>query len=849
MVDSALEGIGIGVLFVDRQTRAARHNARFCELLGVAEASPAVDDLEVILDCLAGQTTHPESFVDSLRALTAHPERTLSTKVRCCDGRVLDFLSLPVIENGVVVASAWNFLDVTEAEDTKKHLRTEVGFRNAIVQTLPDLIWLKDPQGVYLACNGRFEEFFGATEAQILGKTDYDFIDKDLADFFRANDSKAIAKGAPSVNEEWITFASDGHRELLETTKTPMFDDRGELIGVLGIGHDVTKRTTAEAFSRKNAEILEMIASGQPASRIYDEIALMYEARHPGMRCSMLELEDGTLLHGGAPSLPKAYCDAVHGLRNGPDVGSCGTATFTGKRVIVEDIATDPKWEKIKGPALAHGLRCCWSEPIKNSSGQVLGAFGMYYDHVASPNEAESVDLLSAARLSSIVMERDQSQKRIRELAFFDELTGLASRAHFYQHVEELIESARRSKREFGLLYVDLDDFKDINDSLGHDAGDSLLCDIAARLKNISRASDFVARLGGDEFCVVVQDAEDTVTVAAVAERCLGVMKRPVALSTRKITLGCSIGISLFPNDGSDVASLLKAADASLYAAKESGKNRFAFFEPEFTKKAEYRFRVEHNLRDAVETHQLSLVYQPQVALDTGRIVGVEALARWYNPQLGEVPPAEFIPVSERIGEIKPLTHWALSAACSQAVSWRSMGIEGLRMSVNVSPLLFLEDDLVALVRRVIEETGIEPNELQLEVTESVVQTDPDNLSVFDELKELGILLAIDDFGAGYSSFKSLKHLAVDCLKIDRYFINDMLLDHESQILARSMIEIGHRLGHEIVAEGVETAEQATVLQRLGCEMVQGYLFARPMPADQVAELLSASRYLDIGGR
>ena len=866
--------------------------------------------------------------------------------------------------------------ETSAAENIPQELRKGIGFYRTIIHTLPDLIWLKDPEGVYLACNNRFEDFFGAPEPGILGKTDYDFVNARLANLSWEYDQEVIRKGSPFINEEWTTFAKDGHRELLEIIRLPMYDDNGELIGVLGIGHnvtarreseeklqkseerfslamrgandglwdwnletnevyysprwksmlgyendeltndlstwqslvhpgdkgmvlklvqdylvgkavsfdvemrmqhktghevfvlsraflvhrasdgkairlvgthvDITARKKAEAFDDKNAEILEMIATGKPASEIYPEIALMYEGRHPGLRCSMLELQDGHLMHGGAPSLPKEYCDAVHGLKNGPNVGSCGTSTYTGKRVLVENIETDPKWAKIKHVALPHGMRCCWSEPIKDSSSLVLGAFGMYYDHPALPNEEESNDLKSAARLAGIVMERDHAQKRIRELAYVDDLTRIPSRAYFYQSLEASIKRADRNRSRLGLLYIDLDNFKSVNDSLGHDAGDLLLQEIAKRLQTVAREIDFVARLSGDEFCILVNEIDDDYAAAHVARRCLEVISNPVELLTRKFTPACSIGIAHYPDDGQDLSTLIKAADTSLYAAKERGKNQYTFYQSELTHKAEHRFLVEQHLREAIEKQQLSLVYQPQVQILTGNIIGVEALSRWTHPILGPVSPAEFITTAERIGMIKPLTEWVLKTACKQAVDWKQAGLPAIRMAINISPIHFLDKDFVSLVKQVIDETGMVPSALELEVTETIVQTDRNNLDIFGELKDLGVLLAIDDFGTGYSSFASLKHLAVDCLKIDKYFIDDMLADHKSKILVGSMIEMGHNLDHEIVAEGVETEEQYHMLQQFGCETVQGYLFSKPVSADTIAHLVHSN---DLNGR
>ena len=609
-------------------------------------------------------------------------------------------------------------------------------------------------------------------------------------------------------------------------------------VRLVGTHIDITERKKSEVFNDKNAHVLEMIAIGRSAPAVYDAIALMYENRHPGLRCSMLELHGNKLLHGGAPSMPKAYCKAVHGLENGPNVGSCGASTYRGERVIVEDIDTDPKWAKIKHLALPHGLRCCWSEPIKSSSGKVLGAFGMYYNHPALPNDEESKDLSSAARLASIVMERDQAQKRIRSLAYTDELTDLPSRACFYQNLEKKIRISGQYNRCFGLLYLDLDNFKNINDSLGHSAGDLLLKAIATRLESACREIDFVARLSGDEFCIIAEEI-DGYSSAAVAQRCLAAISQPLELFGRKITPACSIGIAFYPDDGEDLSSLIKAADTSLYVAKEGGKNQYAFYKPEFTLKVEYRFQVEQYLREAIEKQQLTLVYQPQINVNTGEIIGVEALSRWHHPILGHVSPVDFIDIAERIGMIKPLTEWVLMTACRQAVAWKKQGFHNLRMAVNISPSHFLDKAIVPLIARTIEETGITPADLELEVTESVVQTDQRNLSIFKDLKGLGIKLAIDDFGTGYSSFSSLKHLNVDCLKIDKYFVDDMISDKKALILISSMIEMGRKLGYGITVEGIETPEQFKVLKTLDCKYAQGNLFSKPLNTNEISTLLS----------
>lgn len=852
--------------------------------------------------------------------------------------------------------------------DVDKELIKEVKLNKNILRGLPDLLWLKDLDGVYLACNKRFEDFFGATENEIIGKTDYDFIDKELADFFRMNDQKALESSYPYVNEEKLVFANDKHEEVLETTKTAIYNENNELIGILGVGRnitekrkfenrlkeseerftfamqgandglwdwnletdevyysprwksmlgyeedelpdifqtweklvhpddmqrvlknvqnivegkvqtyevemrmhhkngeevhvlsraflvktkdnkpirlvgthvDITQQIKLKEFDDNQSKILKMIATGVAASEIYDEIALMYEARNPGMRCSLLELKDGVLLHGGAPSMPQEYCDAVHGLKNGPNVGSCGTSTYLGVRTIVEDIDTDPKWSAIKHYALPHGMRSCWSEPIKNSKGKVLGAFGMYYDYPALPNKQESEDLKSAARLSGIIMEREQNQKRIRELAYVDELTNIPNRSSFYERLENLIHASQRQHKRFGLLYIDLDNFKAVNDTLGHDVGDLLLKEVSSRLKSVCRETEHLARLGGDEFCMLIEDINDKFTSATVAQRCLDVISSPMNLGKRVFSPGCSIGIAHFPDDAQDFSTIIKVADTALYAAKEQGKNRYAFYETKLTKQAEYHFKMEHNLREAIEKEELTLVYQPQININSGNIIGFEVLSRWFDKDFGDVSPDEFIPIIEKIGLMKQFTNWVLYTASAQAVKWKKMNFPPFRLSVNISPNHFLDATLIELVKSVIEETGILPQELELEVTENVVQTDEKNLAAFEQLRELKVLTAIDDFGTGYSSLASLKHLQVDCIKIDKYFIDEMLQDEKTEYLVRSMIELGHYMQYGIIAEGVETKEQLELLRSFACETVQGYYYSKPLIASEIEKYIT----------
>jgi diguanylate cyclase (GGDEF)-like protein len=444
------------------------------------------------------------------------------------------------------------------------------------------------------------------------------------------------------------------------------------------------------------------------------------------------------------------------------------------------------------------------------------------------------------------ITQQHTAEQRIRQLAYFDELTGIPSRAYFYQHVGSLIKGALRQGEKFSLLYLDLDGFKDVNESLGHDAGDVLLKVIAGRLQHVLRDSDFVARLSGDEFCILVDNIEDQYDAADVAQRCLEEINRPVKLVQQKLHPRCSIGIAHFPEDGRDLHALLKAADSAMYAAKEEGKHRYAFYQPALTSLAETRLQMEHDLRLALERDELELHYQPQIELQSGRMIGVEALMRWHHPAKGMIFPNDFIPVAERIGLIIDLGEWLLRTACAQAVAWREMGVPQLQMAVNISPTHFKEQSLATTIIDVLAETGCEASALELEITESVMQTTGDNIDIYNHLRSIGIKIAIDDFGTGYSSLSSLKYLPIDCLKVDRMFVTDMLKDEDSSFLLGAIVNVGHALGLEVIAEGVETREQADALSDLGCEIVQGYVFSRPVTADRIPELAEI-RFLQPG--
>ncbi|WP_456374220.1 EAL domain-containing protein [Thiolapillus sp.] len=435
------------------------------------------------------------------------------------------------------------------------------------------------------------------------------------------------------------------------------------------------------------------------------------------------------------------------------------------------------------------------------------------------------------------ITQKQATERRMHQLAYSDELTGLASRTSFYEHMADTIQSAQRENGKFALLCLDLDGFKDINDSLGHDVGDKLLMAVARRLQSVVRDSDFIARISGDEFFILVNQIVNKDAAAEVASRSLTAINRPVELTSGALRPRCSIGIARYPEDGHDLQSLLKAADSAMYAAKSQGKHRYVFYEKNHTREAEERLRMEQDLRQAIELDQLTLHYQPQIHLKSGRMMGVEALIRWQHPERGLIPPGQFISLAEQIGLIRTIGEWVLKTACSQAASWKEQGLPELRMAVNISPLHFNDPSLLHTVESILADTCLSPSSLELEITENVVQTTSNNMGIFQDLRNLGVRISIDDFGTGYSSLSSLKSLPIDCLKIDRLFIANMFEDAGSAILLHSIVDLAHALNYMVVAEGVEKEQELEVLRETACDLVQGYLFSKPVKPEQIPSL------------
>ena len=621
----------------------------------------------------------------------------------------------------------------------------------------------------------------------------------------------------------------------------PLFDDERNFKGYRGTGKNISERKKTELLRSGQGTVLEMIATGMPLEQVLDSLMILIEAQLEGMMASTLLLDDDGLhlRHGASPSLPQAYTQAIDGVRVGPQAGSCGTAIYRREQVIVSDIQQDPLWDDYRELAARHGLRSCWSTPIIAHHGKPQGTFALYSREVRTLTLTESQLIEMATRIAGIAIERRDTEQRISHMAHHDALTGLPNRLLLEDRLKQAMLYAQRYERRVTVVFMDLDNFKLINDSLGHKAGDEVLKTVAERMQHCLRATDTLARLGGDEFVIVLFDQpEQAEDITPMLQKICDTIAQVIDISAQKLQVTCSMGLASYPNDGADIDALLMNADAAMYRAKEMGRNNYQFYTAEMNAKVHEKLVLQDGLRNAIAGSEFVLHYQPQVNLQSERMFGVEALIRWQHPVRGMVSPIEFIPMAEETGLIVPIGDWVLHTACRQNKAWQDAGLPPITISVNVSARQFREKSLVSRVAHALQESEMEARYLELELTESLIMQDMQQaIATMRELQMMGVQLSIDDFGTGYSSLSALKSFPIARLKIDQSFVRDLPDDEDDKAIVMAVISLGHKLNLRVIAEGAETEQQLAFLRDNDCDEIQGYYFSKPVSAMAIEEL------------
>ncbi|QTA82322.1 Two component system response regulator, PAS and GAF and GGDEF and EAL domain-containing [Desulfonema limicola] len=673
---------------------------------------------------------------------------------------------------------------------------------------------------------------------------------EDLFESMKDDDRKEIIKKYQQLIHQAVPFQidhqiflPDGNERIVNQQASASVDENGHIQQLIGTIQDITERKLAESLETDKNRVLEMIIRNKNLSDIMKELVTIIETQEPEAFCSIYLIKENRFYLQAGSLMAEPFFQAMDAQPVHPETGgSPSIAAYTGDMVIISDIKNSNLWKKKRDAALNHGIRACCSLPVISGQGQILGVISAFYRKICHPDNSVVKLLEVLAKLASVAIERRILSEKLEHQARHDVLTGLPNRAAISEYLNQALIQASKTSEKVAVFFIDLDRFKHINDSLGHPVGDGLLKEVTERLKTCIHENSIMGRMGGDEFMHVLKGIKNQENITKAALKILELVAPPFKVKDQNLYLGASIGISIYPDDGTDAMSLQKNSDTAMFYAKNKGGNRFQFFSQEMNMAAIERLEIENELRKAVEQGDFELHYQPKYNLKDNSLAGFEALLRWNHHSRGRVPPVKFIPVAEESELIIPIGTWVLREACRQNSEWEKAGFGAFKIAVNVSVVQFLQKDFIEIVETALKQYNLPPQRLELEVTESVVISD---LSIVSEslskLQSMGIITTIDDFGTGYSSMSYLNQLPINCLKIDRSFI--VKLSGEKDIVDRgkmmvhTIVKLAHDLNFTVVAEGIEEHEHLEFLKEIECDIGQGYYFSVPLSAKEVEKM------------
>lgn len=737
--------------------------------------------------------------------------------------------------------------EIDARKKTEVRLQGSLSMLGATLESTADGILVVDAMGRTVVFNHRYAEMWGIPQEVAAARDDNAALAVVMGQLADPNQFlRKLRWLSVHRDEESHDYLDLKDGRVFEWYSQPQRVD-GNSVGRVASFHDISQRKRAEALLAGEKRVLERIVGGSSLREVLNLLARNIEEQSGRMICSILfqEAQQAGVIQVAGPSLPDSYAGALANTPVVPLANVFGELVQYGELAATVKIPGNPHWQSYQDLVRSWGLQAHWAAPVLSSVGTVLGAVIIHYRtpfNNPGPNDMELIDI--ATNLTGIAIERRGTEERLHYLAHYDPLTGLPNRALFRDRLNQALVRAERNKRLVALMFLDLDRFKAINDTLGHDIGDLLLKIVAERLRHCVREQDTVARLGGDEFTVIVEGVDGPEDAALVAQKILDVLAPPFKLAQHETFVSSSIGITISPMDSMDLDELLKNADAAMYRAKERGRNNYQFYRPEMNATTLEHLQMENGLRYALERNEFLMYYQPKVDLGTGLITGVEALLRWNHPERGIVSPLEFIPLLEETGLINPVGEWLLRTACDQGKSWQERGFPPLRMAVNLSPRQFQYNNLANTVAEVLAQTGMVPDLLEFEVTESMLMEDPEQTAeILRQIKAMGVVrINIDDFGTGYSSLSYLKRFPISAVKLDQSFVRGLPDDEEDVAIAVAVIAMAHSLKLKVIAEGVEHARQLDFLRERGCDEIQGFICSPPLPPAEFLALLERNR-------